>query len=257
MALMSRRVFLLAAGLVVTGCGAAPLDAVTVDPQSLSMGLVAHWTFDEGSGTTVGDHSGNGHDGVLTGGTWTGSGRFGGALQLALGDNVTVSSFPSATPDWTISGWVQMSAAQLATNVGTADYGTIISTEIAFTGGWQMELDDNPGHQRFDAAYYEGPMSSGSYIVDNDCECVVTDQWIHLTAVFDNDAQQFTLYQNDSVVDRMMMPAAIQSGDSTLYFGKWTQAARFLAADLDDFAIWDRALSAGEVAVISQQPPPD
>jgi Concanavalin A-like lectin/glucanases superfamily len=78
-----------------------------------------------------------------------------------------------------------------------------------------------------------------------------------LTAVFDNDAQQFTLYQNDSVVDRMMMPAAIQSGDSTLYFGKWTQAARFLAADLDDFAIWNRALSAGEVAVISQQPPPD
>jgi Concanavalin A-like lectin/glucanases superfamily len=267
MALMSK-LFLLAAGLLVTGCGAAPLDAVTVDPRSLSMGLVAHWTFDEGSGPTVVDHSGNGRDGALTGGTWTGSGRFGGALQLALGDNVTFSPFPQATPNWTISAWVKMSEAQLTTNVGTADFGTILSTEIAFSGGWELQLN-NP-KDKFAAAYWVGPTSggdgsmssedgstpSGSYVID-DCQCVVADRWIHLTAVFDDDAQQFTLYQNDAVVERMMTPGPIQSGDSTLCIGKWSLDGRFLAADLDDFAIWNRALSAGEVAVISQQPPPD
>ncbi|HEY4478920.1 MAG TPA: hypothetical protein VI981_00990 [Candidatus Paceibacterota bacterium] len=49
-------------------------------------GLVAHYTFDEGSGTTAGDSSGNGNTGTLTpttgGPTWT-SGKVGnGTLQF-------------------------------------------------------------------------------------------------------------------------------------------------------------------------------
>jgi hypothetical protein len=247
---------IIASGMVLTACGAAPLEAVTVDPRSLAMGLVAHWTFDEGSGTAVGDHSGNGHDGQLTGGSWTGAGRFGGALQLASGDYVTVSNFPQATPNWTVSVWIQLSPAQLAADTATNDYGTILSTEITFMGGWQVQLDERPGYQRFDASFWAGSASSGDYVV-NDCPCIVTDQWIHLTAVFDHDADQFTLYQGNAVAGRMAMPSSIQSGDATLYMGRWNQNQRFLDAGLDDFAIWSRALTAGEVAVLSQQSPPD
>ena len=35
--------------------------------SNVSAGLVAHWQFDEGSGTTTVDSSGNGHDGTLLG----------------------------------------------------------------------------------------------------------------------------------------------------------------------------------------------
>jgi hypothetical protein len=258
---MPKRVFfLLAAGLVVTGCRATPLDAVTLDPRSLSMGLVAHWTFDEGSGTKVSDHSGHSYDGTLVGGTWTGAGRFGGALELASGDTVTFPSFPQATPNWTVSVWVYMTGDQLMSNTtaDNGDFGTILSTELAFSGGWELQLDDRTTNQTFAAAYPVGSMdaASGNYVID-DCECVIADQWIHLTAVFDDDIQQSTLYQNDAVVARVNMPVAIQAGDGTLYIGKWSQTKRPLAADLDDFAIWDRALSSEEVAVISMQPPPD
>ena len=246
----------IASGMVLASCGTTPLEAVTVDPRSLAMGLVAHWTFDEGSGTVVGDHSGNGHDGQLTGGSWIGAGQFGGALQFASGDYVTVSDFPQATPNWTVSVWLQLSPAQLATDTATNDYGTILSTEIAFMGGWQVQLDERPGYQRFDASFWAGSTTSGDYVV-NDCQCVVTDQWIHLTAVFDDDANLFTLYKGDMVADRMTMPSSIQPGDATLYMGRWNQDKRFMAADLDDFAIWNRALTAGEVAVISHQSPPD
>ena len=138
---MSNRVLLLlAAGLVVTGCRATPLDAVTIDPHTLLTGLVAHWTFDEGSGATVVDHSGNGHNGMLVGGTWLGAGRFGGALELALDDTVTFENFPPATPNWTVSVWLQMSETQLAANVATGDYGTILSTELACSGGWELTV---------------------------------------------------------------------------------------------------------------------
>lgn len=39
-------------------------------------GLVAAYSFDEGTGTTLNDVTGNGHDGVLSGQTWV-PGRFG------------------------------------------------------------------------------------------------------------------------------------------------------------------------------------
>lgn len=54
---------------------------VTVKPAE----IVAHWKFDEGSGTTVGDSSGNGNTGTLVNNpTWTDSG-IGGALAFSGG----------------------------------------------------------------------------------------------------------------------------------------------------------------------------
>ena len=140
-ALGRRSICLVAAVLGAAGCGASPLDAVTVNPHSLATGLVAHWTFDEGSGSVVGDRSGNGLDGALTGGTWTAAGRFGGALELALGDTVTVPNFPQATPSWTVSVWTETSRAQLQAD--TSDTATILSTEVVFAGGWLLILDDD------------------------------------------------------------------------------------------------------------------
>lgn len=253
MALAVQRERLGAIALVVlaTGCGSRTLNAVTVDPQSLATDLVAHWTFDETSGAVAGDHSGNGHDGQLTGGTWISAGQFGGALSLGLGDYVTVPNFPQATPNWTVSVWTRASQAQLALDMN--DTGTILSTEMVFAGGWQLHLDNRPAYQYFDAAYWSGSSVTDYVVVD--CQCIAADLWVHLTAVFDDDAGQLTLYQNDVVVERKGLPSPIHPGDSTLYMGRWNMAQRFLAADLDDFAIWSRALSADEIAVLSGQTP--
>src|SRR3954469_21521586 len=100
-------VSLRAAGMIVpflacVGCGSAPLDLVTIDPDSLKNQLVAHWAFDEGTGTAVRDSSGNGHDGVLSGGAWVAEGRFGRGLSLASGNSVAVAGFPQATASWTV-----------------------------------------------------------------------------------------------------------------------------------------------------------
>jgi hypothetical protein len=43
---------------------------------SAQPGPVAAYSFNEGTGTTVGDASGNGHDGVISGATWSTTGRF-------------------------------------------------------------------------------------------------------------------------------------------------------------------------------------
>ena len=91
------------------GCGSRPLDAIAIDPSGLTRELVAHWSFDETSGTTAADSSGNGHDGLVTGGTWTSAGRFGGALTLSSGAFVSVANFPQAAASTSHSSTSRMS----------------------------------------------------------------------------------------------------------------------------------------------------
>jgi len=240
--------------LIVWGagaCGSTPVDVVAIDPASLTRNLVAHWTFDDGSGTRVADRSGNGHDGVLTGGTWMDQGRFGGALSLAYGDFVSVAAFPPATSDWTVSVWTKSSATDLTAD--SVDASTIISTETVFAGGWELHLDNRAGYGRFDAAYWSGP-DTMDYVVAL-CPCIVADVWIHLTAVWDAARSKMTLYHDDKMVDELPMPAPIKVGDSTLTMGTWNMNNRFLVGAIDDFAVWARALQPAEIAILSRQPP--
>lgn len=234
----------------LVGCDSIALDALTTDPESLGRDLVAHWTFDATSGTRVSDSSGNGHHGTLTGGTWISSGRFNGALSLSSGDSVAVEGFPQATASWTVSVWVRTSASDLA--LSSADFSTIISTELQYAGGWEIVLDNRPNYQRFDAAYWAG--ANLDEYVRAVCDCIETDRWVHLTSVWDAAAETLTLYRDDHIVDQVDMPAPIQTGNTTLYIGKWTQDGRHLAGVIDDFAIWRRALQPPEIAELSSRP---
>ena len=245
------RVWLAVWLLGVVGCGVAPLEAVQLDPHS---GLVAHWTFDETSGATVADDSGSGHNGTLAGGTWLHDGRFGGALRLTYGDTVTVNAFPQATQSWTVSLWTRVSQAQLQGNADNDDTSTILSTETVFSGGWQVHLDSRSNYHRYDVAYWAGSTVNDYVVVF--CDCIMPGRWVHLTAVFDNASRSLSLFQGTAVVDARPMPVPILPGQDTLLMGTWNQGGRSLAADLDDIAIWNRALTPAEIALISRQPPP-
>src|SRR4029434_10170690 len=178
-------------------------------------------------------------------------GRFAAAPSLASGASVTVANFPQATSNWTVSVWTRSSAAGLAAS--TSDLSTLISTETVFAGGSQIHLDKRPNSHRFDAAYWAGPNTTD--YVQLLCACIEPDRWIHLTAVWDFSVAKMTLYVDDRAVDEAPMPTPILTGDSTLYMGTWNMANRFLVGEIDDFAIWGRALRPTEIAAISRQSP--
>ena len=71
-------------------------------------GLVAAYAFDEGTGSTVADSSGNGNNGTLSGATWT-SGRFNSGLAFS-GNSARVNVPDSASLDlttaMTLEAWV-------------------------------------------------------------------------------------------------------------------------------------------------------
>lgn len=60
--------------------------------QNVTEGLVAYWDFNENSGETAKDVTGNGHDGTLMGNPqWTKDGKYGGAIEFdQIGDEVNV-----------------------------------------------------------------------------------------------------------------------------------------------------------------------
>ena len=72
-------------------------------------GLVAAYAFDEGSGTTVADASGNGHTGTIANTTWAASGKYGKALQFN-GSNALVTVPDAASlhlsSGMTLEAWV-------------------------------------------------------------------------------------------------------------------------------------------------------
>jgi hypothetical protein len=235
----------------ITGCGEVVLDAVGLPPRVLTDGLVAHWTLDESSGTVAGDTSGNGYDGQLTGGTWISDARFGGGLRLTAGEAVAVAGFPAPTPNWTVSVWLRMSNEQLAFNNNDV-FTSILSTENIRAAGWQINIDKRLAAPRFVFSYWSPPLME---YIGSECSCVETGVWVHLAVTVDVDTGRITLYRNGTLADQEARPSDIVPGDSTLYFGRWNMDGRFLHGDLDDIAIWARALTPQEITALTTRPP--
>jgi len=73
-------------------------------------GPVGYWNFDEKTGTTVNDKSGNGKNGSFSGSpTWT-PGKYGGGLSVTPSDNATITDdalHQMLNKSWTVSSWVK------------------------------------------------------------------------------------------------------------------------------------------------------
>jgi hypothetical protein len=84
---------------------------------------------------------------------------------------------------------------------------------------------------------------------------VETGVWVHLAATVDTSTNRISLYLNGAFADQETRPSDIVAGDSTLYFGRWNMDGRLLDGDLDDVAIWARALTPEEISALAMQSP--
>ncbi len=95
--------FILVLGLVLTSVAKA------ADPD-----LAAYWKFDDGSGTTAFDSSGNGNDGVFVGDPKWVTGKLGGALEFDGDDYLNCGNGTSLQirDAITIAFWFKVEAFQ-------------------------------------------------------------------------------------------------------------------------------------------------
>jgi hypothetical protein len=241
----------LVALLAVSACTPTPLEALDLDPSSLNDGLVAHWTFDEGSGNAVADHSGNKHDGTISSAVWISDGRFGGAIHLDQGAYVSVADFPDATTSWTVAAWVRLTDATVTTEA----LKTVISNEIEIKGGWEMNIDRTMVQPGAHFGYWEGSVVADYYRAT--CFCMAFHEWTHIAATVDATGNTLSLYVNGKLGTSMPITNTILPGSPTLYMGKWTGTGRLLVGDLDDILVYRRSLLPAEIGELSRSSPPD
>jgi Concanavalin A-like lectin/glucanases superfamily len=257
----SLAVTIVAAG--AAGCSAGPIELASFDRSVLATDLLALWPMDDAVGSvSAADQSGNGHNGAIVGGRSI-AGKFGAALHFELGNEVQVPGFDTTPPSWSLALWVQPEfdlahPAPSATGQQTTRFVTLLSTEAVFSGGWEMnmaltsDLTDNP-HYQF--GYWVGPgnsdyLTSSCSNPDRPGACLVHTGWTHLAVVVEV-GKNVTFYVDGQLADNRPTPAPIKMGNGILYMGRWqTMGNRLFKGDLDDVAIYRRALTPAEVLAL-------
>jgi hypothetical protein len=221
------------------------------DDTGPHQGPTLEYGFDEGAGTVVSDSSGLGHDGTLSEAAWSTEGRTGGALLLAGGKPPSkyVTLPPGAFANAhgaTIAAWVKVAENTMWSRI--FDFGG----QGAGTDTRFMYLTPNsPAGLRF--SYFGGAVEREATVTTG--TTLPIGIWKHV-AVTLSEAGEQAIYIDG-------FPAAEASGMvieplelEPLAAASWLGKSRFdadagFAGAMDDFLIFDRVLSASEIATLA------
>jgi autotransporter-associated beta strand protein len=226
---------------------------VSVQPQ-----LVAYYKFNESSGTSAADATGNGWAGTLNNGATWGSGVSGNAVNLngssqyvGLPNNITTN-----LADFTIATWVNLSS--ISTWMRIFDFGwetSAVSGSTYYT--WPsryMFLAPQGGSGVLRFAITLG--SSGAEQQINGPSALPTGGWHHVAVTLAGTTG--TLYVDGVPVGTNTITITpSQLGTTTANFigkSQWS-GDPYLNGEVDDFRIYNGALSAAQIATLHAKPP--
>lgn len=204
--------------------------------------FAAWYRFDETSGTTAADSSGNAATATLVGGTsWT-TGRLGGAVALdgtsgyvRLPDGVV-----NGATAYSVATWVNLRTAPMWSRVfdfgtGTTAYMFLTPASGDNTLRYAITSGGAGGEQQINAS----PLPTGS--------------WQHVAVTYAEGTG--ILYVNGVEVGRntamSVQPVWFGNDIKQNYLGKSQYADPYLAGALDDFRLYGRALTPDEVAALA------
>ncbi len=207
--------------------------SVTVS-NAAPTGLVAAYGFEEGSGTSVGDQSGSGNGGTISGATWTTSGRYGQALTFdGVNDLVTVPDAASLdlTTGMTLEAWVNPTAL---TGWRTA----VLKEQPAnlVYGLYANRSSNRPNAQVF--------VSGADRNVDG-TTLLPLNTWSHLAATYDGTT--IRLYVNGAQVGQQAQTGPIATSTGALRVGGTTIWSEWFAGRIDEVRVYNRALTVAQV----------
>ncbi|WP_419661998.1 uncharacterized protein Dvar_24400 [Desulfosarcina variabilis str. Montpellier] len=209
---------------------------ITVAACTTGPAPVSQWDFNEGAGSMTSDGAGS-NNGTLTGDTaWSSDTPDGSGASLVFdgsGDSVFVSDSASLH----ITGEVTLMAWAKETAIG--QYAKIISRR---TGYYFYFLGVDNGHP------YGGIGDDITYTVTGKSLLMSLDHWNHLSVVY-NDAADRMFLHFDGTERMTVVPESLPAIVGVdLSIGADSQGAEhFFDGDIDDVAIFDRALTDSEI----------
>ena len=199
-------------------------------------GLVAAYTFAEGSGATTADVSGNGNTGTLVGGiSWSASGRYGTALSFdGVNDLVSIADAPSIdlTSGMTIEAWINPTAL--------SGWRTVAMKEMP--GGLDYSLYASNGSR---PAGYANTTGSTMYVSAAGPSALTTGAWTHLAVTYGGGTLR--LYVNGVQVASQTGSGTIRTSTAALTIGGNNVWSEWFAGLIDEVRIYNRALTQAEI----------
>ena len=202
-------------------------------------GLVAHWPFDEGSGTTAFDSTGNGNDGVFNGDPQWVPGIIGGALEFNGDDFLNCGNGDTLQiqDQITIAFWFKVDA--------------FVNTWEAFLSKGDNSYRASRGGGNGNATHLgiSGTSAGGGNGWFNGTQIITDNTWHHFTGVHDGTNARIYV---DGVLDvEVASTGQINISTFELWIGTNSQnTGRLLHGLLDDVQIYNRALSEEEILSI-------
>jgi len=198
--------------------------------------LIGWWRLDEGTGTTVADVSGAGHNGFFAEGTpeWV-EGMFGKALKFNGSNKVEIPDHPDFHLEDAVSMalWIKPEADQpdyakpfIKQKSGEYPYAIQYSTTqtIRATVNASARFDTTPGLENF------------------------VGQWGHLCMTYDGSA--VILYKDGEEVARIAATGKLQQNDLSLSIGGRLGSGQNFIGIIDDVYLYNHALSPDEVRAV-------
>lgn len=214
-------------------------------------GLVGHWTFDDGSGTTATDRSGNGNNGTLTNGpTWT-TGQVGGALSFdGVNDSVNVGDPVSGILDF---GTGNFSISLWAKTTDPTHFKMLISKHTvpgnpgASGVGYEIAVPNNdPTRLMF---FYTDVATTASSATGPVGSNLGDGNWHHVVVSIDRSIGGTRRVYLDTALGGT--PANLSnsiSNAASFRIGAGSTPTLYANAMIDDVRVYNRALSAPEIA---------
>lgn len=215
-------------------------------PSAILPSAMVWYKFDEGSGTTANDASGNGYTASWSGASAYAAGRVGPDAASFTGSNaVSTPTLPSPGPIaslalWFRTGGTSGAIAELSSNY---NYYPAFGIFVGSNGSLSIGLHGTGGYNAWNtvASYNDGG-------------------WHHLAVTFDLtqsvSANQVTLYIDGAPAAATQTNSDVVTGSLgglPLYFGARAANSVWFSGALDDVRLYAAALSAGQVASLAQQ----
>ncbi len=199
---------------------------------------IAHWKLDDAVGLVAADAEG-GHDGNLVNEPiWVFSGHVGGALSFdGIDDYVSVphDDTLSMTSAFTISAWIRNDSASVANS-----YRIISKESTGANDNFWLSLQSQAWWFGVGGSFFSPPIT------------VESDRWYHLAASFDDAADQVVMYVDGAEVLSQATSTTITPNTAPVVIGSNWEGYKVWDGLLDDVRIYNRALDASEVLVVSE-----
>ncbi len=203
-------------------------------------GLIGHWKFDEGTGTTAADSSGVGSNGTLGGGaTWTASGKSGSAIDIGWGNYVSAPAQGAlANPGQkiTYAAWIYPR---------TCLYQQIFSSNGVVLPNFRINNNNNSTPCR--PEYSLDSASNPQWFQPTGAD-IPLNAWSHVAATHDTATQTLKMYLNGALIGSRTDLGGTIGNPTTIFIGSGPALPQWhFDGYIDDARIYNTILPQSEI----------